>query len=199
MSSGSGRRLWCPSAAGIHGLASAVNDVIVEGVLVHTAAVRRCRRAARVGFVFGEQQFRAGRRMTVRRYRPSVSLFQLDRVGRRPARIAEARLRRRPRSRCCGTKASAAGGASPVSGPRLSTVMRISMSSASPWRIRRRRRNSDRRRRRRCRAVRTPARSRRGAVLLDQAARRETRPADTCTGTSCRSASAWSRDSSSTP
>ena len=133
-----------------------------------------------------------GRRLGRRRLEPAAAPASRDRVeraGRRPARMPrlDARSLRActPRTRCCGTRASAAGerrGLRAAVGdgdPDQDVVRR------RPWRTRRRRRSSGRRRRRRCRAARTPDRPCRAGGSLRPAARRETRPAGTCRAPSC--------------
>ena len=129
-------------------------------------------------------------------------------VGSEPERIGhdrvaverERRLLRPVPTTCCGTTASAARGASPRRGRGCATVIADQqVVGRRPWRTRRRRRSSGPRRTRRYRAARTPTSPRRAAVGRRPGRRRGTPPAGTCTGTSCTSASAWSRGRSSTP
>ena len=85
-----------------------------------------------------------------------------------------------PTTRCCGTRASAAGRAPPPRGRGWSTVIRIRMSSAAALAYSTTTSNSGRRRRRPYRPARTRDRHASARVLGDQLARRGMPAADSC-------------------
>ena len=119
-------RPWCRCCCGLTALAFAVDDVVVKRVLARTAiAVRRRRRAAAtlVSFSVNSSSRRRAVRTDVGRSQPELRRAWHGRATTSPSAVGfDARLAPRslracsPRTRCCGTTASAAGAASPPPG-----------------------------------------------------------------------------------
>ena len=202
-SSGSAPPPWCPRCAGIHRVGVAVDDVVVEAVL-DVAATRSATPKSRSALVSFSVKSSVGAPLAVRASAGRSSASSSAIAACRPAptrRAVDGAARRRvPRP----------GVAEPE---RRQHVQRRRLRAAvgdrdrgsgcrrrRPWRTRRRRRSSGR-------SSKTPVSSSSNSGSSRPRRRfsstscvvRERAPAGTCRGTSCRSASAWSRGRSSTP
>ena len=115
---------WCRLPSGLTASGPTVHDRRVERVLDVRRAVRRPRRAARLFVSFSVKSSRGAPSRTAEcrsvargdgdRARPSTASPRRSATARRHASGRAAR--RSPMTRCCGTRASAGGGAAPRRG-----------------------------------------------------------------------------------
>ena len=105
-----GRRLG-PGLGGIHRLAAARDDVLVERVLDVGRRIGLAPETLRIALVLGEEQLRGAIAM-----QPVLAKLMVRGLNDAGSHFAQRRLRlvRRPTTRCCGTRVSAGHAAGPL-------------------------------------------------------------------------------------